>query len=347
VPFHEPLSCPSRNLVIPLRKLCALPRTLSCPSTNLVIPSTNLVRPATNLVGGGCRALPSTQCARAGRPLDHLWTTEGLDSASQLCVHTGYAKDRGPTRARWRVGDTLEKFAECPNGARPRSRRRQFWWLFTWRYSPPATAPNLLRFGVTRRMRCRRCWQLWSAGLLRGNPALLAGGFGVWFRLSLGLAFFSQFAYTLYFDYLHAPFGELWPSDILVFFWAVPAMMTLFLGPRDQSKGFRWLRLCDFLQVCVLVLSLELSLLFVPSRWLAPQNAMFVRTFHVAVFFFGLLTLSFLVRAAADSVADGTSVLFSAGSFLLLFRSHNQHHPLCHVHGKLSGRERGSICRGH
>jgi hypothetical protein len=68
VPFHEPLSCPSRNLVIPLRKLCALPRTLSCPSTNLVIPSTNLVRPATNLVGGGCTALKSGQCARAGRP---------------------------------------------------------------------------------------------------------------------------------------------------------------------------------------------------------------------------------------------------------------------------------------
>ena len=40
----------------------------------------------------------------------------------------------------------------------------------------------------------------------------------------------------------------MWPSDVLVFFWAVPAMMTLFLSPRDPDSGFRWLRLCDFVK---------------------------------------------------------------------------------------------------
>jgi PAS domain S-box-containing protein len=137
--------------------------------------------------------------------------------------------------------------------------------------------------------------------------------------LSLLLAFLSQFAYTLYFDYFHAPFGELWPSDILVFFWAVPAMMTLFLSPRDPSRGYRWLRLCDFLQVCALVLSLELSLLFVPSRWLAPQNAMFVRTFHVAVFFFGLLTLSFLVRGLLTPLRTARAFFFRLAAFFFFF----------------------------
>ena len=70
----------------------------------------------------------------------------------------------------------------------------------------------------------------------------------------------GQAAYTYYFDYHHNLTGVFWPSDILVFFWAVPAMMTLFLSPRAPNSGFRWLRLCDFVQVCTLVLALELPL---------------------------------------------------------------------------------------
>jgi two-component system cell cycle sensor histidine kinase/response regulator CckA len=150
-----------------------------------------------------------------------------------------------------------------------------------------------------------------------------SGTFGrrVWrlASLSLVLAFLSQFAYTFYFDYLHSPFGELWPSDILVFFWVVPAMMTLFLSPRDPNRGFRWLRLCDFLQVCALVLSLELSLLFVPSRWQASQDAMFVRTFHVAIFFFGLLTLSFLVRGVLTPFRTARAFFFRLAAFFFFF----------------------------
>jgi PAS domain S-box-containing protein len=161
------------------------------------------------------------------------------------------------------------------------------------------------------------------AAVVSWYAARQSGAFGrrVWrlVSLSLLLVFLSQFAYTLYFDYLHAPFGELWPSDILVFFWAVPAMMTLFLSPRDLSRGFRWLRLCDFLQVCALVLSLELSLLFVPSRWQASQNAMWVRTFHVAVFFFGLLALCFLVRGVLTPFRTARAFFFRLAAFFFFF----------------------------
>jgi two-component system, cell cycle sensor histidine kinase and response regulator CckA len=161
------------------------------------------------------------------------------------------------------------------------------------------------------------------AAVVSWYAARQSGAFGrrVWrlVSLSLLLVFLSQFAYTLYFDYLHAPFGELWPSDILVFFWAVPAMMTLFLSPRDLSRGFRWLRLCDFLQVCALVLSLELSLLFVPSRWHASQNAMWVRTFHVAVFFFGLLALCFLVRGVLTPFRTARAFFFRLAAFFFFF----------------------------
>jgi two-component system, cell cycle sensor histidine kinase and response regulator CckA len=134
------------------------------------------------------------------------------------------------------------------------------------------------------------------------STAHRSGPFGkrVW-RLvffSVLLALLGQVGYTYYFDYLHAPTGTLWPSDILVFFWVVPAMMTLFLGPRDPNSGFGWLRFCDFAQACALVLALELSLLYTPSRWETSGQAMAVRAFHVGVPFFGLLALSFLVRGA-------------------------------------------------
>jgi two-component system cell cycle sensor histidine kinase/response regulator CckA len=127
-----------------------------------------------------------------------------------------------------------------------------------------------------------------------------SGPFGkrVWrlVSVSLALAVLTQLGYTYYFDYRHAPPGTLWPSDFLFFFWPVPAFMTLFLSPPDPNSGFRWLRFCDFVQVCALVLALELSMLYVPSRWQISGRAMEFRAFYVGLTFFGVLTLSFLVR---------------------------------------------------
>ena len=155
------------------------------------------------------------------------------------------------------------------------------------------------------------------AAVICWSAARHSGTFGrrVWrlVSLSLVLAFISQFVFTLYFDYLHAPNSELWPSDILVFFWTVPAMLTLFLSPRDPNRGFRWLRMCDFLQVCALVLSLELSLLYVPSRW------QFRRTFHVALIFFGLLAFSFLVRGLISPFRTARAFFFRLAVFFFFF----------------------------
>ncbi|HEY3971536.1 MAG TPA: PAS domain S-box protein [Candidatus Sulfotelmatobacter sp.] len=127
-----------------------------------------------------------------------------------------------------------------------------------------------------------------------------SGPFGkrVWrlVALSLLLDTIGAALYTDYYDYVHAPLGTLWPSAVLVFFWIVPATMTLFLSPRDPGRGFGWLRFCDFIQVCTLVLAVELSQIYVPSRWQAAGQAMEVRKLHAGILFFGLITLSFLVR---------------------------------------------------
>lgn len=138
------------------------------------------------------------------------------------------------------------------------------------------------------------------AAVVCGWAARRAGPFGarVW-RLvcvSVLLAFIGQLFYTYYYDYQRAPVSQIWPSDILVYFWAVPAMMALFLSPRDPKTGFRWLRVCDFAQVCTLVMAIELSFLYVPSRWQTQEKLMEVRALDAGLVFFGLLALGFLIR---------------------------------------------------
>jgi len=155
------------------------------------------------------------------------------------------------------------------------------------------------------------------------SAARRSGSFGkrVWrlVSLSLVLAFLDELAYIYYFDYRHVSSSTLWPTDILLFLWTVPAMMTLFLSPRDPSSGIRWLRVCDFAQVCTLVLALELSTLYIPSRWQDSGSAMAVRVFHVGLAFFGLLALSFLVRGLFTRYRTARAFFLRLAGFFLFF----------------------------
>ena len=139
------------------------------------------------------------------------------------------------------------------------------------------------------------------AGLVCYLVSRHAGSYGkrAWLLVSLSaaLAGIGQSLYTYYYDYVHASLGTLWPSDFLVFFWIVPAMMTLFVRVRDSHGGLRWLRALDFVQVCTLVLAIELSQIYVPSRWQAAGQSMQVRALYAGIFFYGLLALSFVLRA--------------------------------------------------
>jgi PAS domain S-box-containing protein len=147
-----------------------------------------------------------------------------------------------------------------------------------------------------------------------------AGPFGrrVWrlVSFSLLLTAIGQGLYTDYYDYVHAPLGTLWPSDVLVFLWVVPATMTLFLSPRDPGSGYGWLRVCDFAQVCTLALAVELSQIYVPSRWQVAGQAMQVRALHAGILFFGLITLSFLVRGLLCFNRTERAFFLRMGGFL-------------------------------
>ncbi|MGZ4733364.1 MAG: PAS domain S-box protein [Terriglobales bacterium] len=155
------------------------------------------------------------------------------------------------------------------------------------------------------------------------SAARRSGAFGkrVWrlVSFSLSLSLLAQVGFIYYSDYLHAPTGTLWSSDILFFFWPVPAMMTLFLSPRDPDSGFQWLRLCDFVQVCALALALELSQLYVPSRWQLSGRAMEFRAFYVGLAFFGLLALSFVVRGLLTEYRTARAFFFRLAWFFFAF----------------------------
>jgi two-component system cell cycle sensor histidine kinase/response regulator CckA len=161
----------------------------------------------------------------------------------------------------------------------------------------------LLRYG-TETASLWGDWLSTAAALLATITCWLAsrsaGPFGkrVWRLVMLSgvLLVVDLVLFTYYYDYLHASLATVWPSHFLVFFWAVPAMMTLFLSPRDPNSGFRWLRTCDFVQVCSLVLAVVLTTIYVPSRWQAATQAMQNRAFSAGLLFFGLLAIGFLIR---------------------------------------------------
>ncbi|HSY92828.1 MAG TPA: PAS domain S-box protein [Candidatus Binatus sp.] len=150
-----------------------------------------------------------------------------------------------------------------------------------------------------------------------------AGSFGkrVWRLVAFSslLNAIGQALYTDYYDYRHAAFGTLWPSDVLVFFWVVPIMMTLFLSPRDPGRGYGWLRVCDFVQVSTLALAVELSQIYIPSRWQVAGQAMEVRTLHAGILFFGLLGPSFLIRGLLSFSRTEKAFFLRMGSFLVVY----------------------------
>ncbi|HTS37586.1 MAG TPA: PAS domain S-box protein [Candidatus Solibacter sp.] len=142
----------------------------------------------------------------------------------------------------------------------------------------------------------------------------------VWRLMSLSflLAFIGGVAYTYLYDIVKSP-EVFWPSDVLVFFWPVPAMMTLFLGPRDPVGGFRWLRFCDFVQMCALVLSIELSQLYIPSRWESSHSDMATRALWAGIIFFGLLSIGFLARGLLTRFKTARSLFLRVTIFFVAF----------------------------
>ena len=95
-------------------------------------------------------------------------------------------------------------------------------------------------------------------------------------------------------------------------------MMTLFLSPQDPNSGYRWLRVCDFVQVCTLVLAVELSQIYVPSHWQSSGQAMAVRTLYAGIFFFGFIALSFLVRGLLSQNRTAQSFFLRMGGVLVV-----------------------------
>jgi two-component system cell cycle sensor histidine kinase/response regulator CckA len=225
----------------------------------------------------------------------------------------------GPMRARPLVGEPLER---CPRMSKLRTSAIAAAVLLVLAH----VSLVALRYGTST----ASLWGDWIdtlaplvASVICWQTSQRAGPFGrrVW-RLaafSALLTSLGQGLYTDYYDYLHAPLGTLWPSDILVFFWIVPIVMTLFLSPRDPGgSGYQWLRVFDFVQVCSLALAVELSEIYVPSLWQAAGQTMQLRALHAGMLFFGLIALSFIVRALVSHNPLERAYFGRMGAFLTI-----------------------------
>ena len=96
-------------------------------------------------------------------------------------------------------------------------------------------------------------------------------------------------------------------------------MTALFLSPRDPGSASGWLRACDFAQVCTLVLALELSLIYIPSRWQTAGKAMENRDLGVGLIFFGMLALSFLARGLFTQFRTARILFLRLAAFFFVF----------------------------
>ena len=207
--------------------------------------------------------------------------------------------------------------------------------MFKYRTSALAAAATLvlLHVGILMFRYGTATASVWGDWIDTATPALAtvicwlvslqAGPFGkrLWRLVSFSslLAAVGQALYTQYYDYRHTPLGTLWPSDVLVFFWVVPIVMTLFLSPQDPGRTYAWLRMWDFAQVCTLALAVEFSEIYVPSRWQTAGQAMQVHALHAGIFFYGLIALSFLLRGLLSTHRTERRFFLRMGGFLLVY----------------------------
>jgi len=225
----------------------------------------------------------------------------------------------GPMRARLRVGEALER-------RRGMSRLRTSAIAAATLLVLVHVSILILRYGSDT----ASVWGDWIdtiapivAAVVCWCAAFLAEPFGkrLWrlTAISAILVATSQGLYTEYYDYLHKPLGTLWPSDVLVFFWVVPLVMTLFLSPRDPNSGYQWLRVCDFAQVCTLALAIEFSEIYIPSRWQIAGQAMELRTVNAAILFYGLISLTFVIRGLVSEYRVERLFFRRMGAFMIVY----------------------------
>jgi PAS domain S-box-containing protein len=93
----------------------------------------------------------------------------------------------------------------------------------------------------------------------------------LWTLLSVALSLeaLAEAITTYYQSYVPGYSQMPLPSDILFFVWAAPVFMMFLPAADEKSRGWDWLRILDFAQIAIVVITSFLYFFYSPSRWLA------------------------------------------------------------------------------
>jgi PAS domain S-box-containing protein len=91
------------------------------------------------------------------------------------------------------------------------------------------------------------------------------------------------------------------PSDILLFVWAAPIVMVLLPRSEEQTSGLDFLRVLDFAQIAIVVLTAYLYFFYFTERWKSDQIALVRGILLVYIARDLLIAIAFLFRARSSA----------------------------------------------
>ncbi len=91
------------------------------------------------------------------------------------------------------------------------------------------------------------------------------------------------------------------PSDIFLFVWAAPIIMVLLPRSEEQTAGLDYLRVLDFVQIAIVVLTAYLYFFYFTERWKSDQIALVRGILLVYIARDLLIAVAFIFRARSTS----------------------------------------------
>ncbi len=93
-----------------------------------------------------------------------------------------------------------------------------------------------------------------------------------------------------------------WPSDVLFFVWPAPVFMMFLPRSDEESSGFDWLRILDFIQIGIVAVTAYLYFFYSSVRWQADQPAVLRQILALYIVRDLLLSLAFFFRSRATPI---------------------------------------------
>lgn len=162
------------------------------------------------------------------------------------------------------------------------------------------------------------CCSLWAAIRSRGYPRQL----WILLTIALVLALLAQAISAYYQSFVPGSAQAPWPSDVLFFVWAAPALMILLPRSGDETSGIDPLRLFDFLQIAILAVTVYVYFFYSPLLWKIEQPTLLRQILLLYIARDLLLSSAFFFRSCSTPVQWLRSFSFTlAAVFFLAFLS--------------------------